>query len=113
LVSAPLLKYPDYSKDYLLYISTSEETIGMVLVQEDDELHEHVIYYLIQNLVGLEVNYSHVENLALTAIHTVQCLRHYIFLCKTTVVTDVNPFQYVLTRRTICRKYNKWIVILQ
>ena len=26
---------------------------------------------------------------------------------------DVNPFQYVLTRRIIGGKYNKWIVILQ
>jgi hypothetical protein len=29
------------------------------------------------------------------------------------VVADVNPFQYVLTRRIIGGKYNKWIVILQ
>jgi hypothetical protein len=42
----PLLKSPDYSRDYLLYVASSEEMIGMVLVQEDDELHEHVIYYL-------------------------------------------------------------------
>jgi hypothetical protein len=113
LVSAPLLKSPDYSRDYFLYISASEETIGMVLVQEDYELHEHVIYYLIRNLVGPELNYSHVEKLALDVVHTVQHLRHYIFLCKTTVVADVNPFQYVLTRRIIGGKYNKWIVILQ
>jgi hypothetical protein len=26
---------------------------------------------------------------------------------------DINPFQYVLTRRIIGGKYNKWIVILQ
>ena len=29
------------------------------------------------------------------------------------MVDDVNPFQYVLTRRIIGGKYNKWIVILQ
>jgi hypothetical protein len=46
LVSMPLLKSPNYNRDYLLYIIAYEETIGMVLVQEDDELHEHVIYYL-------------------------------------------------------------------
>jgi hypothetical protein len=46
MVSTPLLKPPDYSRDYLLYIAASEETIGMVLVQENDELREHVIYYL-------------------------------------------------------------------
>jgi hypothetical protein len=86
--------------------------IGMVLV-EDDELHEHVIYYLSRNLVGPELNYSHVEKLALAVVHVVQRLCHYILLCKTMVVADVNPFQYVLTRRIIGGKYNKWIVILQ
>lgn len=46
-------------------------------------------------------------------IHAVQHLQHYILLCKTTVVIDVNPFQYVLTRQIIGGKYNKWIVVLQ
>jgi hypothetical protein len=85
----------------------------MVLVQEDDELHEHIVYYLSRNLVGPELKYSHVEKLALAVVHAVQRLRHYILLCKTTVVADINPFQYVLTRRIIGGKYNKWIVILQ
>jgi hypothetical protein len=85
----------------------------MVLVQEDDELCEHIIYYLSRNLVGPKLNYSHVEKIALAVVHAVQSLRHYILLCKTTVVVDVNPFQYVLTRRIIGGKYNKWIVILQ
>ena len=31
------------------------ETIGMVLVQEDEELYEHVIYYLSGNLVDVEI----------------------------------------------------------
>ena len=43
----------------------------------------------------------------------VQRLRHYILLCQTLVVSHVNPFQFVLTRRMIGGKYNKWIVILQ
>jgi hypothetical protein len=113
LISAPLLKYHDYNRDYLLYIVAFKEMIGMVLVQKYDELHEHIIYYLNRNLVGPKLNYTHIEKLALVAIHAVQCLRHYILPCKTTVVADVNPFQYILTRRIIGGKYNKWIVILQ
>jgi hypothetical protein len=58
LVSTPLLKSHDYSRNYLLYIVASEETIGMVLVQEDDEFHEHVIYYLSRNLFFPKINYS-------------------------------------------------------
>ena len=38
-------------RDFLLYVATSLETIGMVLVQEDEELQEHVIYYLSRNLL--------------------------------------------------------------
>jgi hypothetical protein len=69
----------------------------MVLVQEDDELHGHVIYYHRQTLLGPELNYSHVKKLALGVVHAVQRLRHYILLCKTMVVVDFNPFQYILT----------------
>ena len=43
LASAPMLSPPDYSSDFFIYVAASMETIGMVLVQEDEELHEHVI----------------------------------------------------------------------
>ena len=46
LASAPVISPPDYSQDFLLYVVASMETIGMVLVQKDEELQENVIYYL-------------------------------------------------------------------
>jgi hypothetical protein len=98
LKSTPLLSPLDYGKDFLLYLVATESIIGMVLVQEDDMLQEHAIYYIIQGLVGPELNYTHVEKLDLAAIHAVQIFCHYILLCKTTVVAVVNPFQYVLTQ---------------
>ena len=88
------------------------ETIGMVLVQENEELHEHVVYYLSQNLIDTEIRYSRVEKLALATVHVVQRLRHYILLHQTLVVAHVNPFQF-LSWRMIGGKYNKWIAILQ
>ena len=61
LESAPVLSPPDYSCDFLIYVAASMEIIGMVLVQEDEELHEHVVYYLSWNLIDVEIHYSHVE----------------------------------------------------
>ena len=95
-----------------MYLAASESTIGVVLVQEEDKLIEHVICYLSRALVGPELRYSHVEKLALAAVYAVQRLRQYILLRTTTVVADVNPFQYVLSRRIVKGKFNKWIVIL-
>jgi len=85
----------------------------MVLVQEYDSLQEHVIYYLIRGLFKPKLNYTHVEKLALAVIHTVQRFRHYILLCKTTIMVVVNPFQYVLTQRVIDGKISWCIIILQ
>jgi hypothetical protein len=96
-----------------LYLVAAKSTIGMVLVQEDDMLEEHVIYYLSRGLVGLEINYSHVEKLVLAVVHVVQRFRHYIMLRKTTVVVVVNLFQYMLTQCVIDGNISRWIVILQ
>ena len=98
LLSAHLLRPPDYSRDFILYLATSESTIGVVLVQEDNKLIEHVVYYLSRALVGPKLRYSHVEKLALATVYAIQMLRHYILPRTTKVVADVNPFQYVLSR---------------
>ena len=72
MVSSPILSTHDYNRDLLLYVAVSQETIAMVMVQEDDELHEHIIYYLRQNLIDTEIQYSHIENLVLATVHVVQ-----------------------------------------
>eukprot|EP00253_Pinus_taeda_P012959 PITA_12959 len=56
----------------------------MVLVQDDDDGIEHVIYYLSPNLLDTETRYAYVEKLALAAVCAVQRFRHYILLCTTT-----------------------------
>jgi hypothetical protein len=112
LTTTPLLRPLNYNKDFLLYLAAAESTIGMVLVQEDDLFSEYVIYYLSRGLVGPELNYSHIEKLVLAAVHVVQWFCHYVLFLKTTVITIVNPFQYVLTRRVIGRKISIWIVVL-
>jgi hypothetical protein len=85
----------------------------MVLVQEYDSHDEHFIFYLIWSLTNTETKYLHVEKLALTVVQAVQHFRHYILLRKTTVISDCNPMQHILTRQFLGGKYSKWIVILQ
>lgn len=95
---APLLSPPDYNKDFLLYLVAADSTIGMVLVQENHAIREHVVYYLIRGLVSPELRYSHIEKLALAAVHVFQQLCHYTMLRKKKLLVDVNPFQFVLSR---------------
>ena len=98
LTHTPLIHPPDYSRDFTLYLAASNATIAMVLVQESHDGEEHMVYYLSKSLLGPEIRYCHVENLALAAVFVVQRFRHYILLHKTTIITDANPMYHILTR---------------
>ena len=62
LLLAPLLCPPDYSRDFILYLVASESTIGVNLLQEDDKLQKHVIYYLSHALARPELRYATSRN---------------------------------------------------
>ena len=87
----------DYSKDFILYIATSTTTIAMVLVQENPDSQEHMMYYASKNLMDSKTQYSHVEKLVLAMVIAVQEFCHYILLRTTTVLEDQNPMYYILT----------------
>ena len=76
----------------MLYLVEYDSKIGIVLIQEGDDLKEHLIYYLSRSLIGSELRYSHVEKLALEVVYVVHRLCHYILIKTTNVVVDVNPF---------------------
>ena len=86
LVNAPLVRPPNYHRDFSLYLAATFNTISMVLIQEDDDGNKHVIYYLSRNLLNPETRYAHVEKLALAAVQAIQRFRHYIHLRTVTVV---------------------------
>ena len=67
----PIISPPNYHKDFLLYLVASNSTLGMVLIQADDDHVEHVIYYLSHGLVGEQLRYPYVEKLALAVAFVV------------------------------------------
>ena len=63
----------------------------MVLVYDDDDGNEHVVYYLSHNLLDTKTCYTHVEKLALATVPAVHQFLHYILLRTETVISDCNP----------------------
>lgn len=97
LISASLFNPLDYRCDYFLYLAAYDNTISMVLVQDDDDVNEHVVYYLSQTIIDIETRYAHVEKLSLAVVHAIQRFFHYIFLWKTIVISNCKPMTYILT----------------
>ena len=113
LASAPLLSAPDFTRDFILYVSASDNAIVGILVQEDDACHENVIYYISQKLTGPPLRYSPEEKLPLAVVFSAQKLCHYIIANHTGVVVDSNPMWYLLIRCLLQGQAAKWVVVLQ
>ena len=112
LTTTQVLHPLKYGCNFLLYLATSDSTIGMVLVQDDDDHNKHVIYYLSKGLVGTELHYPYVEKLDLAPAFFIQRFHDYIFLHTTTIISDANPMHYILSRQILGGKYSKWTIIL-
>ncbi|KAM2731160.1 hypothetical protein EV2_034858 [Malus domestica] len=78
LTTPPVLVPPRCSKPLMLYISAAEESIGCLLMQDNDAGREHAIFYLSRNLNQPEINYFAVEKLCLALFFTASKLRHYM-----------------------------------
>ena len=60
LITTSLIIPLYYARYFLLFLDASDSMVGIVLVQEYDQIKEHVIYYLNHDLIGPELRYSHV-----------------------------------------------------
>ena len=57
---------PRKDKDLKFYISASEESIGSMLVQDNELGKEQAVYYLSRVLIPIELKYSPIEKLCLS-----------------------------------------------
>ena len=92
LLMAPVLKFADYSKPFVVETDASSDGLGAVLLQADDEGKLHPIAYSSRSLTKAEHNYHSGKLELLCAKWAVmdQCKEY--LLCQLFVVrTDNNP----------------------
>ena len=82
---------PMHGKPFLLYISATETSLGILLAQEDNDKKERAIYYLSQTLVSYEKNYNIIEKACLAVVFASQKLRHYMLAHSTWLVAKIDP----------------------
>ena len=72
LTEAPILTFPNFSKEFFLYTDASKLGLGATLKQRDNEGRPRVIAYASRGLSKSEENYE--ENFGITEL---ECLADY------------------------------------
>ncbi|KAL8156578.1 hypothetical protein AgCh_001613 [Apium graveolens] len=76
LSAPPLLTWPKGDETLQLYLVTTNQTVGAVLIKDDVGIQKPV-FYVSHTLKGVETRYPNIEKLALGLIIAARKLRHY------------------------------------
>lgn len=112
LANPPILMPPIPGKSLILYVSTTESSLGEILAQLDDILKERAIYYISHTLVSYEVNYTSIEKSCLAVVFASQKLRHYMLAHTIHLIAKIDPLKYLLGKAALMGRLAKWMMIL-
>ena len=108
LISAPVLAYPDFSKDFVLETDASYVGLGAVLSQLQDDGKLHPLSYASRALSPPEKNYPVTELETLAVVWAIGHYRAYLYGHNVTVYTDHSAVKAVLGATNLSGKHARW-----
>ena len=112
LISAPILRYPDFSKPFYVHTDTSGTGIGTVLAQKDDKKKEYAVVYASRSLTKAKRNYAATELECLAVVWAVEHFHQYLGTNHFYLITDHSALQWLRTTELKGRRA-RWILRLE
>ena len=112
LVAPPILAYPNFQLQFLLYTDASDSAIGAVLSQMQ-EGQERVLAYWSRKLQKTERNYSTTEREALAVVSALKEFYPYVYGFSCRLITDHNPLTSLRSLKDIGGRLTRWLIFLQ
>jgi transposase InsO family protein len=124
LVTNPILRYPDFTREFIIYTDASGYGIGAVLAQMQRSPHsadindissdqEVVIAYSSKHLNDRQAKWSTTEKEAYAIIHAIDVFRPYLYGRRFTVVTDHKPLEWLMTKVEPSGRLARWALKIQ
>lgn len=112
LVNAPILQYPDFTKEFILTTDASNFALGAVLSQGPVG-SDKPIAYASRTLNQSETKYSTIEKELLAIVWACKHFRPYLFGRKFTICTDHRPLTWLFSLREPNSKLIRWRLRLE
>jgi len=81
-----------------------------MLAQNNDEGKENALYYVSRTMVGVEINYSFMENIWLVIVFATQKLWYY--LLSRQIILISKALKYTLSKPVLLGRLAKWAILL-
>lgn len=112
LTQEPILRYPDFTKEFILTTDASNFALGAVLSQEHDS-HDLPVSFGSKTLNSAESNYSTIERELLAIVWAVKHYRSYLFGRKFKIITDHRPLTWLFNLKEPGSRLVRWRLKLE
>ncbi|XP_078246217.1 uncharacterized protein LOC144588073 [Pogona vitticeps] len=113
LINYPVLRAPDFDREFIIYTDASGSGVGAVLCQEDENGDQHPVSYLSRKLQKGERHLATVEKECLAIVYAIQKAKPYIWGRHFILCTDHSPLQWLKTMKSHNSKLMRWVLNLQ
>jgi hypothetical protein len=104
-----MLINPDYSKDFLIFSSTSFDTVAIVLLQKNHEELEKLISFSSRALRYANIIYAIMEKKAYALVKSLKAFRFYVLHSNIIGYVPSGSMKDILIQPDIDRRKRKWI----
>ena len=112
LLTEPVLRLPDFDRNFVVYTDASDYGLGAVLAQNFVD-GEAVVAYASRQLSSSERNYSTFQKECLAIVWALQYFHHYLFGRTFVIVTDHRPLKWLQTMKPKSAQMERWMCDLQ
>lgn len=111
LCTAPVLRFPDFSKKFILTTDASAHALGAILTQVFED-GEHPVAFASRSLKGAECNYPNTDRELLAVVYGIETFRSYLWGYEFTVRTDHSAVVYLARNMSDNPRSIRWYLRL-
>jgi hypothetical protein len=112
LSTTPVLRGPNWSLPFHIYIDALDTSLGVVLGQRENQM-PYAIYFVSKNLSPAKVNYTVTEKELLIVVHAINTFKHYITRYQAFVHIDHSAIKFLMNKTVTNTGVTRWLLLLQ
>src|SRR5207253_2487787 len=112
LITPPVLKCPDFSKDFIIQCDASNYCVGACLAQEFNGC-THPIAFISSKLGGAQLNWSAIEKECYAIIFALKKFDSFVYGRRIHIITDNNPLVFITKSTPTNAKLSRWSLAIQ
>jgi hypothetical protein len=110
---ALVLKSPDFGKYFFLYNFSSNQSLIVVLTQNDDDNNEAPVSFMSTNLLGDELNYPTIDKKDYVVYKAIKHFISYILKNHTKVIVPHPIVQSLFSQQEMGERRGNWMAVVQ